>query len=277
MDHLEKELSGAVETWNDRGWPRPRVLVVAGSGLSVDLGPPLEGPMPFSEVVPFPAAGIEGHPLELEILEPVPGRTVLYSRGRLHGYQGFTPAQVVFVVRLAALLGTDLLVLTNSSGGLRYYHQPGQLVILRDHLNLTGQNPLYGAFPAAWGPQFPDMSAVYSPRLRAVLGRLAEELEVDCEEGVYAGLSGPSYETPAEVTMLRGLGADVVGMSTVLEAIAARHMGLELAGLSLVSNPGAGLQPEALDHKDVLTQGRAAAKNLSRLLEAFLRDPELLP
>lgn len=276
MNHLEADLQEAVESWEARGWPRPRVLVIAGSGLSIDLGSPIVGPLPWSHVVPFPVRGIAGHPLELELLEPVAGRVVLYSRGRIHAYQGYTPAQVVFPVRLAALLGAELVVMTNSSGGLRLDHRAGDLVVIRDHVNLTGQNPLYGEVPAVWGPQFPDLMRAYDPALRALLHQLAGELGVALGEGVYVGLAGPSYETPAEVAMLRTLGGDLVGMSTVLEVITARHMGLRAAALSLVANPAAGNVDEVLDHADVLAQGRKAAGKLAALLESFLRHPELL-
>jgi purine-nucleoside phosphorylase len=277
MDHLEPELTAAVAHWDALGWPRPDVLLVAGSGLSADLGRPIAEPRPWGELMPFEARGIVGHALEVEVLEPLPGRTVLYSRGRLHAYQGYTPAQVVFAVRLAGLLGAEIVLLTNSSGGLRPEHRPGDLVAIRDQVNLTGLNPLFGRCPAAWGPQFPDMTAAYDRRLRELLHGCARELGVGVGEGVYAGLPGPSYETPAEIRMLRTLGADLVGMSTVLEVIAARHMGMRCLGLSLVSNLAAGVGgDEALDHADVLVEGRKAAEKVAPLLGRLLRHPDLL-
>ena len=276
MDHLEKELKRAVTDWDELGWPRPNVLVVAGSGLSTDLGKPVAGPRPWNDILPFEGRGIQGHDLELELLEPRPGRVVLYSRGRLHAYQGYDAAQVVFPVRLAALLGAEVLIVTNSSGGLREDHRAGDLALIRDHLNLTGLNPLYGTFPSRWGPQFPDMTTAYNPEISSLAKRYAEELDVDLQDGIYAGVLGPSYETPAEVHMLRGGGADLVGMSTVLEVIAGHHMGMRCAGLSLVSNPAAGLDgDEALDHADVLVQGREAGVKVGRLLGKLLRDPGL--
>ncbi|MCP4655325.1 MAG: purine-nucleoside phosphorylase [bacterium] len=275
MDHLEPQLQDAVAEWDGRGWPRPKAMVVSGSGLATDLGRRIAGPTPWAEVLPFRVWGIEGHPLEIELLEPSAGRVVLYSRGRLHAYQGYTPAQVVFTVRLAALLGAEILVLTNSSGGLHPHHRSGDLVVIRDHLNLSGMNPLAGVLPAAWGPQFPDLATAYDPALRALIPEIAEELGIAVSVGVYAGLAGPSYETPAEVGMLRSLGADVVGMSTVLEVIAARHMGLRCVCLSLISNPAAGVTDEILDHADVLARGREAAGKIARLLARLLAHPGL--
>ena len=279
--HLEDELQDAVAAWDARGWPRPDVMVVAGSGLSTQLGRSIVGPTSWADLLPFPVWGIVGHPLEIELLEPIEGRTILYSRGRLHAYQGYSAAQTVFTVRLARLLGAEILVLTNSSGGLQPHHRAGELLLIKDHLNMTGMNPLWGEFPktpapGGWGPQFPDMMNAYDPELRARLRAVAEELEIALPEGVYAGMAGPSYETPAEVRMLRTMGGDAVGMSTVLEIIAAHHMGMRCACISVISNPGAGVTDDILDHDDVLVQGKKAGKQVARILERFLTQPDLL-
>ncbi len=274
-EDLETPLHAAVERYEARGWPRPDVLLVSGSGLAVDLGTPVAGPVPLADLLPFPVHAIAGHPLAVELLAPRPDRTVLYQRGRLHAYQGYSAAETVFPVRLARLLGARTLLLTNAAGGIDPELEPGDLVLLEDHLNLTGLNPLRGRLPPAWGPRFPDLVDAYDPELRSLARERATELGIGLAAGIYAGVAGPSYETPAEVRMLHGLGAHVTGMSTVLEVIAARQMGMRCLAISLVSNPAAGVAAERLDHADVLAAGRAAARDVQRLLAALLAEPAL--
>lgn len=276
MEDLTTPLKEAVDRWDSLGWPRPAAAVVSGSGLAVDLGETLRGPLGLEYFLPFSVHPVEGHPHQVELVEPVPGRPVLYQRGRLHSYQGYSAAETVFPVRLAALLGVKVLVLTNATGGLQPHHRPGDLVLIRDHINLTGLNPLRGQLPSEWGPRFPDMGNAYDPGLADLARRAAHEHGILLEDGVYAGVAGPSYETPAEVRMLRALGGHVTGMSTVLEVIAARHMGLRCLCLSMVSNPAAGLSPMAVDHADVLAAGAQAAEKVKLLLATILRDPDLL-
>jgi len=275
MRHWQEELVQAVARWRELGRPVPDVALVAGSGLSVDLGVPIAGPEPLADWLPFPVLSVPGHRHEVELLELPAGRRVLYFRGRIHGYQGYTPADVVFPIRFAALLGTKTLVMTNAAGGVRPEWPAGTLAAVSDQLNLTGGNPLSGDPPAAWGARFPDMLDAFDPRLRALAGRRARDLGFDLQEGVYAGLNGPSYETPAEVRMLRILGADLVGMSTVHEIVAARHLGMKCLVLSLVANPGAGVTDAPLHHEEVLEAGRAAASRVKSLLAALLSDPAL--
>lgn len=276
MQHWQEELALAVTRWRDLGRPAPDVALVAGSGLSVDLGPPVAGPEPLARWLPFPVHGVAGHRHEIELLEVAGGRRVLYFRGRIHGYQGYAPADVVFPVRFAALLGAKVLLMTNAAGGVRPEWPAGTLAAVSDHLNLTGTNPLAGEPPPAWGARFPDMVDAYDPGLRGLARRHARELGFDLPDGVYAGLNGPSYETPAEVRMLRTLGADLVGMSTVHEVIAARHLGLRCLVLSLVANPGAGVTDAPLNHEEVLEAGQAAAARVRALIEALLADPQLV-
>jgi purine-nucleoside phosphorylase len=276
LEALVEQHKSAVERFDLLGWPRPEVAVVSGSGLAVDLGERTHGPIQLEFLLPFESHAVAGHPHEVEMFEPRPGHPVLYFKGRLHSYQGYTANETVFPVRLAALLGAKALVMTNATGGLQPHHRPGDLVLIADHLNLTGLNPLRGQLPPEWGPRFPDMSAAYDPRLRALALQAAEGLRVALSTGIYAGIAGPSYETPAEVRMLRLLGGDVVGMSTVLEVIAAHHMGMRCLALSMVSNPAAGLSEIPLTHEEVLAAGQAAAGNLRELLRTVLRAPGLV-
>jgi purine-nucleoside phosphorylase len=274
-DQLGESIKTAVESWDALDWPRPQVAMISGSGLGVDLGEPERGPIDLSYFLPFAAHPVEGHPHQVELLRPRPDRRVVYLRGRLHAYQGYDAHQTVFPVRLAAQLGARVLIVTNASGGLRPGLRPGELVLVRDHLNLTGLNPLRGELPPEWGPRFPDLSQAYDPRLAELARRLAGEQGLALGEGVYAGVLGASYETPAEVRMLRSLGGDLSGMSTVLEVIAARHMGLACLCLSLVANAAAGLAPAPLSHADVLAAAQGGAARLRRLLLALIECPEL--
>ncbi len=273
---LMTPLKEAVDRWDALGWARPRVAVVSGSGLAVDLGERIHGPISLEYLLPFSCHPVEGHPHEAEVLLPVPDRPVLYYRGRLHSYQGYSAYETVFPIRLAALLGVKVLILTNATGGLHPERKPGDLMLIRDHLNLTGLNPLRGQLPPEWGPRFPDMGAAYDPALRNLAKDLARDLGIALPEGVYAGLAGPSYETPAEVRMLQQMGGDVAGMSTVLEVLAAHPMGVRCLAISMISNPAAGLSDAPVVHADVLAAGTAAAASVRKLLGALLSHPGLL-
>lgn len=276
MEDLITPLKEAVDRWDALGWARPKVAVVSGSGLAVDLGERIHGPIALDYLLPFSCHAVEGHAHEAEVLLPLPDRPVLYYRGRLHSYQGYSAGETVFPIRLAILLGAEVLILTNATGGLRPEQRPGDLMLIRDHINLTGLNPLRGEPPAEWGPRFPDMGTAYDPSLRELARGLAADLGIPLPEGVYAGLAGPSYETPAEVRMLQILGGDVAGMSTVLEVIAAHHMGVRCLGLSMISNPAAGLSDAPVLHADVLAAGRTAAASVQKLLAALLVHPALV-
>jgi purine-nucleoside phosphorylase len=275
MDGLAAELERAVASWDAAGWPRPQVMVVSGSGLAVDLGDPGDYRRPLGELLPFPARHVEGHPHSLELLAADSPSPILYQRGRLHSYQGYDGHETAFSVRLGALLGVRTLVLSNASGGLRPDGRPGQLYLVRDHINLMGLNPLRGELPEAWGPRFPDLTDAYDPELRRLARDVAGELGIELQEGVYAAVAGPSYETAAEVEMLARMGADLVGMSTVLEVIAARHMGVRCLAFSLVANLATGLAAEPLVHTEVLAAAEAAAETLRGILVRLLERPEL--
>ena len=242
----------------------PRWGIVLGSGLGslVDEVDAILS-LPYEEITGMPVSTVSGHAGRF-VFGRLAGRRVLVAQGRVHLYEGRTAEEVTAAVRFMGALGVKKLVLTNAAGSLRADFAPGTWMMLNDHLNLTGTSPLLG------GANFVDMSAVYSAELRAHFSRLAAEEKSTLHEGVYAGLLGPQYETPAEVRMLRTLGADAVGMSTVLEAIQARTLGMEVAAFSCLTNMAAGLGAGALDHGEVLATGRAAAKQFVRLLARAL-------
>lgn len=242
----------------------PDVAVVLGSGWrsAADALGEAEVEIPMTALPGFPEPGVAGHVGALRSLR-VAGAQVLVMLGRSHLYEGRTPAEVVHAVRTAVMAGAGVVVLTNAAGGLDPDFRPGQAVLVRDQLNLTGASPLSGGEPpAGYHSRFLDVTDLYSARLRAV----ARSVDGELAEGVYAALRGPQYETPAEVAMLRSWGADLVGMSTALEAVAAHHLGASVLGLSLVTNLAAGVSPEPLDHAEVLAAGEAAAPRLGQLL-----------
>jgi purine-nucleoside phosphorylase len=246
------------------GTPSHDVAVILGSGwadAAAAVGA-AEAEIPLAALGGFPPPTVPGHSPVVRSVSTGGVRTLIFL-GRVHLYEGHPPATVVHGVRTAIAAGCRVIVLTNAAGGISDY-RPGEPVLIRDHLNLTGQSPLAG--PAQAGPsRFTDLTEAYSPRLR----KLAREVDPSLAEGVYAGLLGPQYETPAEIRVLRALGADMVGMSTVLETIAARHLGAEVLGLSLVTNAAAGLGPE-LAHDEVVAAGKAAADRVGALLAAIV-------
>ena len=248
----------------------PRVGLVLGSGLG-SLADDLEEPvsLPFEDLPGWPVATAPGHEGRL-LLGRLGGVPVAALQGRFHLYEGNDAGLVVQPVLLFRKLGAGVVILTNAAGGVNPAYGPGTLMVITDHLNLTGRTPLLGANADELGPRFPDLTDVWSPRLRERLHAAAEAEGVPLEEGIYAGLLGPSYETPAEVRMLRTLGADSVGMSTVLEAVAAHWVGLEVCGVSLVTNAGAGYSGRPLAHEEVLAAGAEAGPRLARVLRRFI-------
>jgi len=247
----------------------PRIAIVLGSAQAAfieSLNNTRE--IPYGQIPGWPSPSVPGHAGKL-ILGECGARRVCVLAGRVHLYEGRTPQEVTFGVRVLGKLGTRVLVLTNAAGGINPSYSPGLLVLLTDHINLQGQNPLAGPNDGTLGPRFPDMTEAYDRRLRDQARIAALELGLGFGEGVYAGLLGPSFETPAEIRYLRTIGADLAGMSTVPETIAARHMGMRVLGISTVTNMAAGMQSE-ITHDEVLATGKARARDLSRLLEALL-------
>ncbi len=252
----------------------PEIGLVLGSGLG-GLAEDLEDAVaiPFADLPGWPAATAPGHAGRL-LLGRLAGRPVVMLQGRFHVYEGNDPGLVVQPVLLFARLGAHAVVLTNAAGGLDPSFGPGTLMVIRDHVNLTGRNPLVGPNAETIGPRFPDLTEAWSPRLRVRLQAAAVAEGVELAEGVYVGLVGPNYETPTEVLMLAALGGHAVGMSTVLECIAARWAGLEVCGVSLVTNAGAGYSGEPLSHEEVLAAGAEAGPRLARVIRRFVADLE---
>jgi purine-nucleoside phosphorylase len=252
------------------GRDRHRLAVVLGSGLSsYAAGLPSAIAVPYDEIPGFPQPRVEGHAGTLFSVD-LDGEAGMILAGRVHTYEGWGMSDVVFAVRTAILSGCETVMLTNAAGGIDEDMKPGDLVLIRDHLNLTGRNPLAGDNDDRLGPRFPDMTEVYPKDLRRVATETAAELRLDLAEGVYAWFLGPSYETPAEVQMARSLGADLVGMSTVPEAIAARHMGAPVLAMSLVTNLAAGISSTPLSHEEVTEVAEAAKERFTALLDALL-------
>ena len=250
----------------------PRAGIVLGSGLgSLADGLSEAVAIPFGDLPGWPAATAPGHAGRL-LLGRLDGVPVAMLQGRFHLYEGNDPGLVVQPVLLMGRLGARTVVLTNAAGGLNPGFGAGTLMVISDHLNLTGRTPLMGPNADEVGPRFPDLTEVYAPAHRERLHAAARAEGARLEEGIYVGLLGPTYETPAEVRMFRGLGGDAVGMSTVLEAIACRWAGIEVAGISLVTNPGAGYSGHPLSHEEVLAAGAAAGPALARVIRRFVRE-----
>ena len=242
-------------------------VVVLGSGwqAAADAFGAPEAEVPLADLGGFPQPGVKGHAASVRYVRKGERRVLVYL-GRVHMYEGHDPHAVVHGVRTAIAAGCRTVVLTNAAGGINARYAVGEPVLISDHLNLTGRSPLTGPLPPHVPSRFTDLTDAYSARLRT----LARELDPSLAEGVYAGLPGPHFETPAEIRMLRTAGADLVGMSTVMEATAARHLGAEVLGISIVSNPAAGLSDQPIDHQDVLAATGDSAAQVGTLLSELL-------
>jgi purine-nucleoside phosphorylase len=250
--------------------PTPDVAIVLGSGLgdfTAALGEPTA--IPYGDIPNWPASTVVGHAGTL-VVGTLAGKRVAALSGRVHFYEGHNLQTVTFATRVVGRLGVKTLILTNAAGGINLTFKPGTLMLMDDHINLMGSNPLVGANDERFGPRFPDMSEVYSSRLRQLAGDAARVQGLTLAHGVYAALHGPSYETPAEIRYLRTIGADAVGMSTAPEAIAARHMGLEVLGISCITNMAAGVLPQPLVHDEVMEVARRVRTEFCTLLEGIV-------
>ena len=248
----------------------PAIGIVLGSGLG-DFASALGGAvtMPYGDLPHWPASRVIGHDGNL-VVGTAGGRTIAALAGRCHVYEGHELRAVTFAVRVLGLLGVQILILTNAAGGVNTSFSQGALMVIDDHINLMGFNPLVGENDDRFGARFPDMTEVYSSRLRGIADRVAKGMHLPLPHGIYVALLGPSYETPAEIRYLRTIGADAVGMSTVPEALVARHMKMDVLGISCITNMAAGVLPQPLDHADVMETARRIRGQFIALLEGVI-------
>jgi purine-nucleoside phosphorylase len=249
---------------------RPRIAIILGSGLG-GLADELTDAtrIPYSDIPSFPRSTAVGHAGQM-VIGKAGNVPVAAMQGRAHLYEGYSPAEVTFPIRVFARMGIRALILTNAAGGINLEYKQGALVIISDHINLQGQNPLVGKNDDRFGPRYPDMTRAYCPTYRKMALEEATQQHLGVYEGVYAALLGPSYETPAEIRYLRAVGADLVGMSTVAEVIAARHMGLNVLAISCVTNMAAGILDKAINHEEVLATGERVKGAFTALIKAVL-------
>jgi purine-nucleoside phosphorylase len=271
MEYYDK-VKEAADAIRARISETPKIAIILGSGLgdfAGSLGHAVS--MPYQDLPHWPVSRIVGHEGRL-VVGTSRGRTIAALAGRCHMYEGHDLRTVTFAVRALGLLGVNTLILTNAAGGVNTGFSQGALMVIDDHINLMGGNPLVGENDDRFGPRFPDMTEVYSHLLRATADRAAAKITMKLPHGVYVALLGPSYETPAEIRYLRTIGADAVGMSTVPEAIAARHMGMKVLGISCISNMAAGVLPQPLNHEEVMETTRRIRGQFIALLEGIVAE-----
>lgn len=251
---------------------KPSLGIILGSGLGglVDL---IQDKIviPYQEIPNFPVSTVEGHKGQL-VFGTLQGKPVMAMQGRFHYYEGYAMTEVTFPVRVMQVLGIKDLIVTNAAGGINETYQPGDLILIKDHINLVGDNPLRGANLGELGPRFPDMSQGYNPEWREKALNIAKKMGITPQEGVYAGMSGPSYESPAEIRFLRTIGADLVGMSTVPEVIVANHGGMRVLGISCVTNMAAGILPQPLSHQEVMETAERVQKTFVQFVQELVKE-----
>lgn len=264
-----KQTTAFLETKNKS---KPRVGIVLGSGLGVFVDK-IENKViiPYNEIPHFRKTTVEGHQGQM-IFGTVNGTPIVALQGRFHLYEGHDMEDVVYPIRLMGHLGVERVILTNAAGGVNLKYQPGDLIIIEDHLNLMGRNPLIGPNDNSLGPRFPDMGHAYNKEMNSILENVSEKLGKKLARGVYAGVLGPTYETPAEIRMIRTLGGDMVGMSTVPETIAAHHMGMKVCGITCVTNMGAGILDQQLKHEDIKDEAMKAMNHFTSILNVAISE-----
>ena len=251
---------------------KPEIGLILGSGLG-SLADLIEEPefYPYEELPNFPVSTVQGHEGRL-VIGKLEGKVVVAMQGRFHFYEGYSMQVITFPVRVMKMLGVEKLIVTNAAGSVNTEFKPGDLMIITDHINYSGANPLIGKNLDDFGPRFPDMSSAYSPRLRAIAKETAKNLGIDIKEGVYTMFSGPTYETPAEVKMARIFGSDAVGMSTVPEVIVANHSGMEVLGISCLTNMAAGILDQPLNHAEVIETSNKVKKSFMALTRELIKN-----
>jgi len=265
-----EQLDAAVTYLRQKYYRAPEIGVILGSGLG-DFGSGMKESVviPYSEIPHFPVSSVVGHSGKL-LLGSMEGLSLAVMSGRVHYYEGYRMEQVVFPARVLGRLGVKTLIVTNAAGGIHRDFKPGDLMVITDHINLMGANPLHGPNLDDLGVRFPDMSEAYGKQLRGLALRAAESVGIRLQQGVYIAVAGPSYETPAEIEMFRRCGADAVGMSTVPEVIAAGHMGMRVLGISCITNMAAGVLPQKLHHAEVLETTARVQREFVSLLERVI-------
>ncbi|MCK8824758.1 purine-nucleoside phosphorylase [Fuchsiella alkaliacetigena] len=261
VDYLEAELA-----------IKPEIALILGSGLGV-LAEEIEEArqIPYQEIPNFPASTVEGHAGQL-VCGELAGKEVVAMQGRFHYYEGYSLTEVTFPVRVMKLLGAEKLVVTNAAGGVNESFNVGDFMVIRDHINFMGTNPLIGSNEEEFGPRFPDMSTAYSQDLIELAEAVAQQQGIGVKKGVYLAVTGPSYETPAEVEFISRIGADAVGMSTVPEVIVANHMQMEVLGISCITNMAAGVLPKPLDHEEVIETTERVKPKFISLVKGVVKE-----
>ncbi|PAB57753.1 purine-nucleoside phosphorylase [Anaeromicrobium sediminis] len=269
---LQQKLQECMNYIKEKSKYEPKIGLILGSGLGA-LANEIEDKeiYPYNEIPNFPVSTVEGHAGQL-VIGKLEGKVVVAMQGRFHYYEGYSMQEVTFPVRVMKLLGVEKLVVTNAAGAVNAEFKPGDLMIISDHLNLSGDNPLMGKNLAEFGPRFPDMSNAYDSELRGKVREIAKSLDMEIREGVYACMSGPSYETPAEVRMVRILGADAVGMSTAPEVTVAVHSGMKAVGISCMTNMAAGILDQPLDHSEVMETSAMAREKFVVLMRNIIKN-----
>lgn len=272
MNDINEQLQQSVNFIKKKTGLKPKTGIILGSGLGM-LACEITDRVciPYSDIPNFPVSTVEGHAGQL-VFGNLQGKTVVAMQGRFHYYEGYSPKEVVYPVWVMNRLGVDTLIVTNAAGGINLDFSAGDLVIIKDHINLTGTNPLLGPNPDELGPRFPDMSEAYKSELRELAKRVAVKQGVGVKEGVYGQLTGPSYETPAEIRYLRTIGVDQVGMSSAWEVIAANHAGMKVLGISCITNMAAGVLPQKLSHAEVMETADRVRDQFVALVKGILQE-----